>query len=104
MDLDSANNIYIGGTTNVSGTKDIILVKYNSLGEFQWNLTCKIPKDVCCNDIIIDTLDNIYILGQVYGGSSDYGMWLLSTIIRVICYGTLLGGSWEHIVLEMELR
>ena len=77
IDLDSSNNIYIGGTTNTSGIKDVILVKYNSLGEFQWNLTCKIPEDVCCNDVIIDTLDNIYILGQVYGASSDYGMWLL---------------------------
>jgi hypothetical protein len=77
MDLDSSNNVYIGGTTNVSGIKDVILVKYNSLGEFQWNLTRKTPKDDCCKDIVVDSLDNVYILGKIYGTTSDNEIWLL---------------------------
>ncbi len=69
MALDSSSNIFIGGITFVSETipaiHNIFLVKYNSLGVFQWNLTCQTPKREYCYDIIVDSLDNIYILGRI---------------------------------------
>lgn len=68
MALDSSDNIYIGGAAVVNETipsiDNIVLVKYNSLGEFQWNLTCQNPKRESCGDIIVDSLDNIYILSS----------------------------------------
>ena len=37
--LDSSNNIYITGITNISAAngRDILLLKFDSSGDFQWN-------------------------------------------------------------------
>ncbi len=78
--IDSLNNIYIAGTTRPSDgseylDEDICLIKFNSSGFQEWNLTWggntedfgtdigdEIGDDIC-QDMVIDSLDNIYILG-----------------------------------------
>lgn len=78
MDLDSSNNIYIGANTHITGVcKNISLVKYNSLGEFQWNFTYQTSTDDYCTDIVVDSLDNIYVLGNILIRSIDQKIWLL---------------------------
>lgn len=61
--MDSANNVYIAGKSGM----DIVLIKYNNLGIYQWNRTWNIydpygvPSNDYCEDIKIDSNDNIYI-------------------------------------------
>lgn len=63
--MDSANNVYIAGRSG----EDVVLLKYNNFGEYQWNRTWNIlpafggydPSDDYCEDIKIDSNDNIYI-------------------------------------------
>ncbi len=64
IEIDSSGNIYIAGFTNSSINKeDFLLIKYNDDGEEQWNFTWGgIGYDVC-NDIAIDSSDNIYMVG-----------------------------------------
>lgn len=61
--LDSANNVYIVGKSET----DVVLIKYNNLGIYQWNQTWDIYNqgglDVegYCIDIEIDSNGNIYL-------------------------------------------
>lgn len=73
--LDSFNNIYITGLTDYSGlgNRDVILLKYNSAGAFQWNKTWDGSDTDSGQGIICDSMDNIYITGytQLLGGDND---------------------------------
>ena len=37
VDVDSSDNVYIGGYTTISGYGYFLLAKYNSSGTLQWN-------------------------------------------------------------------
>ncbi|MFX1363919.1 MAG: SBBP repeat-containing protein [Promethearchaeota archaeon] len=68
--LDSNNNIYLAGRIDLSeepwdSNTDLILVKYNSLGEFQWNKTCGGEGEDTYLGMTLDSVDNIYITGYV---------------------------------------
>ncbi|MFX1315025.1 MAG: SBBP repeat-containing protein [Promethearchaeota archaeon] len=77
--IDSMNNIYVVG---IFEYLDVLLVKYNSLGEYQWNRTWNIlpayggwdPSEDTPLDIKIDSNDNIYVAvraeGSYYGDHS----------------------------------
>ncbi len=72
--LDSLNNIYIVGTTvNFgAGKKEIVLIKYDSSGVLQWNITWGGDKDDIGVAIILDSSENIFISGltkscSIYG-------------------------------------
>ena len=72
--LDSSNNIYITGTYNAteeppsSTIGDIVLLKYNSLGEFQWNKTWGGSGKDTGRAIAVDSSNNIYLVGSAAGG------------------------------------
>jgi len=63
--IDSSDNIYIVGRTSSfgAGNKDIVLVKYNSLGELQWYKTWGGSGNEYGGGIAVDSSDNIYIVG-----------------------------------------
>jgi len=63
--IDSSDNIYIVGRTSSfgAGNKDIVLVKYNSLGELQWYKTWGGSGNDYGGGIAVDSSDNIYIVG-----------------------------------------
>jgi hypothetical protein len=70
MALDLSSNIFlvsrINIDTNISNIiYNIFLAKYNSLGEYQWNFSCQTPRREFCRDILVDSADNIYILGKI---------------------------------------
>jgi len=78
--LDSSDNIYLAGETRSSGAghTDIVLVKYNSLGEQQWNTTWGGGFSHHCATIALDSLDNIYLAGFTHSfGVEDYDMFLV---------------------------
>ncbi|MFX1574734.1 MAG: SBBP repeat-containing protein [Promethearchaeota archaeon] len=69
---DSSDGIYLTGLTESYGTgdMDIFVMKYNSSGMLQWNYT--VGTDTPYNergfDIALDSLENIYVKGNMYGG------------------------------------
>jgi len=64
--LDSLNNIYITGETFTygNGGSDIFLVKYNELGIQQWNTTWGYIDWERGNGVVIDSSDDIYVVGR----------------------------------------
>lgn len=74
MALDSIDNVYlVGATHNFTISTDMCLVKFNSLGQYQWNRTWGGNYFDRGNDIVIDPSDNIYITGMsvTLGGSAS---------------------------------
>jgi len=63
--LDKSENVYITGTN----LDDFLTVKYNSLGTIQWSKTYDGPglSTDLASDIAVDTLGNIYVIGQSIG-------------------------------------
>lgn len=63
--LDLSNNIYITGVTNITAAngRDILLLKFNSLGEAQWNTTWGGPGYDSGESIGLDSAHNIYVAG-----------------------------------------
>jgi len=69
MILDSLGNIYLTGATYNPGLNnyDISLVKFNNLGQYQWNRTWAGNFDDFAYDIALDSSENIYLVGYTEG-------------------------------------
>lgn len=65
IELDSENNIYVAGKVKnyQTGNYDFGLVKYNTIGNYQWIRTWSGSDDDTALDITIDLNDNIYLTG-----------------------------------------
>jgi hypothetical protein len=86
--LDSTGNVYIAGSTIISGNNTAALVKYNSAGVLQWQkgLASNVGGDPNrFNNIAIDSSDNIFVCGNTYVSSLQVGM-----IAKYDTSGTLL--------------
>ena len=75
--IDSLDNVYLAGYTRSfgAGDTDISLVKYNSLGVFQWERIWNGTQGEVCYGITIDSSDNIYLVGYTnsFGtGDTDF--------------------------------
>ena len=70
---DSFGNIYLVGSTYISGNYDIIIVKFNSSGHYQWNSTCGGSNEEYGYGIEIDSSNNIYVIGYTnsYGNGQN---------------------------------
>ncbi|MBY8983557.1 MAG: SBBP repeat-containing protein [Candidatus Lokiarchaeota archaeon] len=83
LTIDSADNIYVSGTTLSfgEGNADIVLLKYDSIGVKQWNLTWGWTFYDWGNGVVIDSADNIYLSGYtdstINFGSDLYDMVLI---------------------------
>jgi uncharacterized delta-60 repeat protein len=72
VSTDSSGNAYVVGATSSYGVgRDIIIIKFNSSGSKLWNVTWVGPNYDYGNDIVLDSNDNIYIVGTTGIGSSD---------------------------------
>jgi uncharacterized delta-60 repeat protein len=67
--VDSVGNLFIAGYTNSFGAPDydVLLVKYDSSGNELWNVTTGSVINDYGNGIAVDSLDNVYIAGEVHG-------------------------------------
>ncbi|MFW9940206.1 MAG: hypothetical protein ACFFFT_04145 [Candidatus Thorarchaeota archaeon] len=65
--VDSQNNIYVTGhTKNITGDTDAIyLIKFNSSGDLLWNYTWCGDGDSTIAEITLDSMNNIYLVGQI---------------------------------------
>ena len=74
--LDSNRSIIVAGKgyNYATGVYDILLLKYNNLGEFQWNTTWSRSDNDIALDLVIDLEDSIFLTGykELIGfGNSD---------------------------------
>jgi len=77
--VDSLNNLYITGSTGGgldgnthSGSWDIFLVKYNSLGTKQWTRQLGSSSHEIGYGVTVDLSDNLYVTGYTVGGLDGY--------------------------------
>jgi len=100
IEIDSYGNIYVAGFTNSSSIKkqDILLIKYNSAGEELWNFTWGGNGEDVCNDIGIDSTDNIYLAGSTNsygGGGMDSLLLKVNSSGDIEWYRTFGGSKYE---------
>jgi len=72
--IDSLGNIYLTGSTFVSGTGyDFLTMKYNPSGELQWVKTYfeRSNYEDHANAISLDKFGNVYVTGRSYGYYND---------------------------------
>jgi len=73
--IDSSDNIYIVGYTQSTGEeqRDVVFVKYNSLGVQEWNKTWGGSNDEYGYGVAVDSSDNIYVVESTgVPGTGDY--------------------------------
>lgn len=107
--VDSLDNIYVTGATDFDGSDmSLILLKYNSSGDLQWNRTWAVTGDTLGYKIAFDSLNNIYVTGMSlvtglagpsaillkYNSSGDLD-WYKQFVVRnfSICAGIAIGSS-----------
>ncbi len=71
--IDSQDNIYLVGWSSfeASADIDILLLKYNSSGELLFNITWGGPNNDYGYALALDSLNNIWVAGEVYTSTSD---------------------------------
>ena len=75
--VDVSGNIYVAGSTTGSvdgvtgpGGQDIILIKYDSTGTWQWTtMYGTASTEDCWGGVKTDSLGNVYVAGSTWGGS-----------------------------------
>lgn len=65
--LDSSQNIYIAGSTSISTSVDMVLLKYDNVGEYVWNRTWGTLGGDTITDITINGKNNIFLSAIVNG-------------------------------------
>jgi len=103
--VDSSDNIFIVGNIKSLNTEkdDIFLLKYNKTGDLQWNRTWGGPNYDKAYDLVIDSSDNIYIVGGTGTGTRE--LWisepkyvqLIHSDIIIIKYNNLGIEEWSTI-------
>ncbi len=101
MGVDSSNNIFIVGHTDSfgSGKRDIILIKYNNLGEKQWNKTWGGGEEEHGMDVAFDSFDNIYIIGYTVSfgeGATDFLLLKYNSAGDLQWYKTWGGNNYDY--------
>ncbi|MBI4712572.1 MAG: SBBP repeat-containing protein, partial [Planctomycetes bacterium] len=74
IDSDSADNIYICGSTSISSTIDSLLLKYNSSGTLVWSKIWRNDQTEIGRAVAVDPSSSaIYVVGETNSeGASDY--------------------------------
>lgn len=88
--VDSSDNVYIAGTTPVSGNTSMFLSKFNSSGTNQWTKTINNPNEYSLplTNLAIDSSNGIYLVG--YGQPGAY----LNTMGHIFKFDTSGSNVW----------
>jgi len=108
MIMDSSENIFITGLTLSLGTPaDLFLLKYNSSGDLQWDVTWGGNGFEDAHSIELDSSGNIYVSGETgsFGaGSTDISLVKYNSTGDLQWYKTWGGsdseGGWDLLALD----
>lgn len=97
---DASGNVYAVGSTNSfgAGGSDVLILKYDSAGNLQWQKTWGGPGNDYGNGVAVDGNGNVYVTG----GTSSFGAgWFDVFVLKFDSTGNLLwsktwgGGSYD---------
>ena len=93
VDIDSSDNIYIGGVTAIGGYTYYLVAKYNNSGAIQWQRTLgSASSSDNGRSVTVDSSDNVYVVGQTTsGGIGVYD----SVVAKYNSSGTL---QWQRAI------
>lgn len=104
--LDSANNIFVAGASESfgAGDRDIILIKFDNLGNYQWHQTWGGSENEYTCDMVLDSFDNIHLVGSTrsFGPNSDVFL-LKYNNSGDLEYNVTWGGSGDDYAYEIAL-
>lgn len=104
--LDSANNIFVAGTSTSfgAGDRDIILVKFDNLGIYQWHRTWGGTAHEWSCDMVLDSSDNIYLTGSTRSFGPDNDVFIIKyNNSGDLEYEVTWGGIGEDFTTETAL-
>lgn len=84
--MGSLDNVYIMGETNSfgEGVTDLFLVKYDSSGVKQWNITWGGTNLESGFEVAVDSSNNVYIVGRTASyGAGGYDILLLKYSVEI---------------------
>ncbi|MFX1277045.1 MAG: hypothetical protein ACFFBP_10105 [Promethearchaeota archaeon] len=106
--VDSSNNVYLAGATFIPNVKslDICLIKYDSSGMLQWNITLGSSDVELVHAIAIDSTDNIFVAGTII--YEDYEVGSDMFIVKFNSNGiyqldTIWGGQGNDFCTDMVI-
>jgi len=106
LKFDSSNDIYVLGETESygSGSKDVCLLKFNNIGDLQWNKTWGGKASDYSYELNIDPYDNINIVGDTKSfGNGNRDIFLLKfNKSGKLQWNTTWGGKQEDSARALE--
>ena len=93
--VDSSGNVYVCGYTQVSGTSDFQIAKYNTSGTIQWQRSLNGGSSDAGESIAVDSSGNVYVCGRSnsFDGSQD---------IQIAKYDTSGTIQWQRRLRSLE--
>ena len=99
IELDSSNNIFVAGITSSfgAGGTDLSLLKFNSLGQLQWNKTWGGTDVDSAWGLVLDSSEDIYLGGgtENFGPGLSAGAFVKFDSSGQLQWNTTWGGSGE---------
>ena len=81
--VDSSGNVYVAGQSDNGADRDIIVLKYNSIGQLDNTFSAdgivtydNAGNNEMGNDLVVDSDGNVYVSGYAFGGA-DYNVIVL---------------------------
>jgi len=93
--IDSSDNVYVIGASDLGGFSTLYLAKYNSSGNIQWQRTLSGSSNDEGFSVAIDSSDNVYVSGQTRSEGAGFTDFLVAKYNSsgTIQWQRILGGS-----------
>jgi hypothetical protein len=104
--IDTSNNIYVSGFMTIFGVEfvlDSFLLKYDSSGNFLWDVSWGGSGFEFANSLVIDSSNNIFVGGATNSeGAGDYDLYLSKfNIVGQLQWSETWGGSEIEFGMDM---
>jgi hypothetical protein len=101
--LDSLENVYVAGSGPFypSGLYDFYLAYYNFTGERNWDLIWGKSREDFCEDVALDSEDNVYLVGSTLSyGTDGWKLILVKNPVDIRGNNTFIGGYYPILLIN----